>query len=444
MTDKNTMLKEFAPLLTVVVVFAAANLVIKLKSEPDAPAEEEALETAFSQTRLSRKPASVTPSPAKITRPYEASIWASEKSSPGSPPPDEESDAPSAGAQAPSKNVESGPVAPRQGPYAADRPQAPSKTKSADATGNTSKAQTFRGGPGAFPAGVTAPKTPSTDSGSQYYCEVSAPPGEYRTPLTLTLSCSAPSKIRYCVSKGRCCDPENGATYRGPFRFAPGAGSYCVSVVGEHKSTGENFELSKTYSFNPDLPDLGIPTQKLFFQTTELNASFQIESQDFGTPDRGIEVVNLGAHDPGTSGLNWSCAEVAENYTTLTAPIPLVALPLYDTSTTSPTSALNLLLSSANLFYGQNHLAVMFKNIGGGAEFGSCATERITLEDFLYFQELPAHSATVAADGSELVGGFTAVGFFADPSGPASPDSWDPVFSAQYPEIEVTTTEIYY
>ncbi len=440
------MVKYLLPLMTVVVVFAAANLVIKLKDDSGSTEEEIAESPQPSNERLNRKPSGNTLPESQPKTPYSASVWSSEKSNFDSRPPDDDSDAsPPATREVSStdQNVMSNSSPMDQSPNIPDQPQAPSKSNKSNTPGPSNKPQTFRGG-GFANLPVTPTPSGTTTPESQFFCEVSAPPGEYRTPLTLTLQCSAASKIRYCVSKDRCCDPADGAVYKGPFRFAPGAGSYCVSIIGEQDSTGKNFELSQTYTFNPELPDLSIPAQKKFFQTTELNASLQIESQDFGTPDRGLEVINLGAQDPGASGLNWSCGDIAEKYSTLTTPVPLVALPLYDTTTTAPTSALNLLLSTANVFYGTNYLAVIFKNLSFAGASGACATERITLEDFLYFQELPSHAAALASDGSELVGGFTPVGFYTDPSGPAAPEAWNPIFSGQYPELENTVTEIYY
>jgi hypothetical protein len=435
------MVRTFLIFVTVVIVFAAMKLVIKPRGDTESSEEKTTESPPPSKNRLNRKPSGNALNEPKPKAPYIASIWASKKSPGEPPPPDETStDTPTKKDTSAVQNVWSNSYPMDQRPSIPVQPAATSKTKT---PGPSNKAQTFRGTGGFLNLPVT-PKNSGTTPESEYYCEVSAPPGEYRTPLTLSLRCSAASKIRYCVSKDRCCNPEDGAVYKGPFRFAPGAGSYCVSIVGEQESTGKNFELTQTYSFNPDLPDLAIPEQKKFFQTTELSSSLQIESQEFGSPDRGLEVLNLGGQDPGALGLNWSCEDIVENYRTLTAPVPLVALPLYDTSTTAPTSALNLLLTTSNLFYGTNFLAVMFKNLSFGGSFGSCATERITLEDFLYFQELPTHPAALASDGSELVGGFTSVGYFADPSGSGTSDVWDPSLSALYPEIEPTMTEVFF
>ncbi len=58
------------------------------------------------------------------------------------------------------------------------------------------------------------------------------------------------------------------------------------------------------------------------------------------------------------------------------------------------------------LSYGPNFIASYVKNAEYNTPYSTCSTNKVVLEDFSYFQELPSHQS------SDFAGGFTHIGFF--------------------------------
>lgn len=252
------------------------------------------------------------------------------------------------------------------------------------------------------------------DSSETINCSANVGSGSYSYAFDVSLSCSTASTIKYCLSENTCCDPESsGIIYTGPVHVNPGAGSYCFSFVGISKTSGTvSGTVEKSYTFNPNLPDLQVAHTKRFFQTTELEGLMSLTSADFGTPGFYAGVINLKDHDPGTGDLNWNCNQIFQDHNTLSAPVTSMAMPDTDVSIYAPSSQLEVSLRTTNLVYGNNHLSTYVQNATFTEPVIACSTTNIILEDFPFFDPLPYHGVTGTNEVREFSGGFTHLGFF--------------------------------
>lgn len=256
----------------------------------------------------------------------------------------------------------------------------------------------------------------TSEAGESITCDASVGSGSYAYAFDVTLSCSSSSHIKYCLSENTCCDPEtSGLSYSGPVTINPGAGTFCLSFVGVSSSSGRlSAVVEKSYTLNPDLPDLQIAVTKKYYQTTELEGLMSFTSADFGTRGFYAGVINLKNHDPGSSGLNWSCEEILSDHGTLSSPVTSMAMPDTDVSGYSPSSQVDLFLSPTTLVYGNNRLTTYVQNATFTEPVVSCSTNNIFLEDFPFFETLPYHGVTGTDDVREFSGGFTHLGYFED------------------------------
>lgn len=242
--------------------------------------------------------------------------------------------------------------------------------------------------------------------------------GAFSNPIAVTLSCSALSAIKYCVSAGgTCCDPDtSGQTYNGKVVIGAEDGTYCLSYKGISSSGHHSTVTHNTYTISSELPDLVVSQEKRFFQTTDMPDKIRIASTDYAKPGYGIGVINLKSHDPGVSGLSMSCEEIVNQHTSLTSPVSQIILNFFDTSGTLVTSQLNVPLMVGHLSYGENYVTTYLANGNFAAPLYSCSTSKITLEDFAFFDGSVIHGETGSNSIREFSGGFSPLGFFEDDS----------------------------
>jgi hypothetical protein len=255
-------------------------------------------------------------------------------------------------------------------------------------------------------------------------CTPSVLTGTFGNPFGVTVSCTQPSTIKYCLSKGACCDPStSGTTYSSAIVIGKTNGNYCLSVVGESNSGTDSEVTQHNYTVNFTLPNLTVGMNKIFYQTTELEGTSFMASTDFGKPNYLIGQMNFKKNDPGPGNLNLDCQEVVENDHLALSPMPSTMLTLYDVSAISNASQVVIPFREDRIDYGINYLVSFVKNNSYVAPLYSCATNTITLEDFDYFE---ADDAQTAA-GFE--GQFASYGFFEEDAqvfrGPAGQSSED-------------------
>lgn len=241
-------------------------------------------------------------------------------------------------------------------------------------------------------------------------CSVNTTGGSFQKPITIELTCSTASTIKYCISENTCCDPDQGTVYIAPFVVGQAEKLFCLSFSGtsiEDEITSDTKEAF--YSFNPELPHLEVIQEKTNLQTTQLNGLMILTSNDFGSDHHSMGVINLKSHDPSPQNLNMSCQEIIENHASLGTPSPSFALPELSVVTYSPQSQMNLFLTGSNLVYGENYLTAYLKSMLYFVPQYSCSTSKLILEDFNYFQTLPMEQA-ISNDNQELFGGFSSIG----------------------------------
>lgn len=259
-------------------------------------------------------------------------------------------------------------------------------------------------------------------------CSASVGNGSYSYAFDVSLTCSNSAGLRYCISENTCCDPETGATYSGPISINAGAGTYCLSFIGEADSDGSLSGVeNRMYTLNPALPDLQVAHTKKYFQTTELEGVMNLSSIDFGNSLLSAGVINLNYNDPGPTGLNWTCMDIINEHSTLSSPATNYVMADTNATSFTPTSQVNVYLRTTNLSYGDNFLTSYLKNGSFVDPIVACSTTKIVLEDFPYFESLPYHGVAGTNDVREFSGGFTHLGFFEPEAtvyrGPAGSDS---------------------
>lgn len=237
--------------------------------------------------------------------------------------------------------------------------------------------------------------------------------GAYPNPITVGLNCSSPSEIKYCLSEGACCDPRtSGTVYTSNLIIGELSGDYCLSFYGESSSLGKASDVTQlNYGINNTLPDIQVNHEQTFFQTTQLSGRSEIRSNDAGKQNYVMGQISLKSNDPGPSGLNMSCAEIVTNY---------IELPQSPVATMSPFDMLGLTVTQQavtsldveDLIYGDNFITSYVIDRNYATPLYSCATTKINLWDFEYFQAGVAHASPVTGNYREFAGEFTVYGFF--------------------------------
>lgn len=263
--------------------------------------------------------------------------------------------------------------------------------------------------PGAI-APPPAEPTTGTVSRTRLECASNIGAGTYNSPVSLTLSCSASATISYCIAEGTCCSPSTGETYSAPFSVGASASTYCVSFSGADAFGNTSDVLQQYYTFSATASDIQVAHRKLSYQTTQLEGSLSLGSNDFGDPSIEGGVLNFKGTDPVVAGFT-TCAEQVEDSAPLT---PLTIMPQTSLSHLSSSMQLDVFFSDLKLVYGDNYITSYLQNSSFGPVY-SCNTTKIRLEDFPYFETNPAATVTTGSV-HEFFGGFTPVSFFEAPA----------------------------
>jgi hypothetical protein len=186
-----------------------------------------------------------------------------------------------------------------------------------------------------------------------------------------------------------------------------------LSIQGENNEGPVVSDIVQlNLQFNPDVPHLVVDHARRYWQTGQLSAAMSFVSNNFGSPNLEAGILNLMTHDPSPTGLNMTCQQIVQNYTTLTSPAPLVVLPGMGVDSLSPSVQLDAWLTSTQLNYGDNYITSYLKNSNYGSESFACSTTKLVVKDFEFFTaEAPAMVDAASLDGS-LIGGFSTYGHF--------------------------------
>lgn len=243
-------------------------------------------------------------------------------------------------------------------------------------------------------------------------CQADIGGGSFSLPISVSITCSEASTIRYCLAENMCCDPSSGPIYSGPINIGQEAKSYCLSFVGDSISTSvESPVVDVSYTFNPNLPDLQVSHPKIVYQATQLAGLMKFTSSTFGQSRYSAGVVNLRSHDPGVSALNMTCDEIAEHHSAFISPSPVELLPLVNLGSYSPTQELQVYPGQPELTYGDNFVSTYIKDSAFQNQY-ACSTTKVTLADFTYFEGMPFNSVVAAGSTRVFAGSFTSIGFF--------------------------------
>jgi hypothetical protein len=253
----------------------------------------------------------------------------------------------------------------------------------------------------------------SSNSGDSFTCSAAIGSGAYGHPIAVNLSCSSTATIRYCLNQGSCCDPETaGIPYSGPIIIGAEDGSYCLSFEGENSSNIISSLIQHNYTISSELPDLEVSLEKIFYQTTQLEGSHFIHSDDFGKNGYELGGINLKSHNPGPAGENMECKDIVQNYGTLPSPTPLLVFNPLNLLPFSSSQQLTIPLPLEKLDYGDNYLTNYIINNNFASPLYSCSTNLITLKDFDLFSAEAAHGDVGTNSVREFTGSFIPLGPF--------------------------------
>jgi hypothetical protein len=257
--------------------------------------------------------------------------------------------------------------------------------------------------------GSTAPAATVTNT-----CAPSILGGSFGNPIGVTISCDLPSTVKYCLSdNGTCCDPEtSGTNYSTSVVIGPKSANYCLSFVGENATTGATTVSEYNYQINSTFPNLTVTYDKTYYQSTELNAVTLAHSTNFGSSNFSMHQLNLKSNNPGPAGLDYDCDEIMTNYSSLSAPSVVEVLLDFDIAGLSAASQVEIPLALGQMDYGDNYITTFVVNNNFVAPVRSCATTRVILEDFEYFQADVSHGESGTNSVREFEGGFLTYGFF--------------------------------
>ncbi|MCM2349021.1 MAG: hypothetical protein NDI69_03305 [Bacteriovoracaceae bacterium] len=236
-------------------------------------------------------------------------------------------------------------------------------------------------------------------------CSSTIAGGSFKTPISVGLSCSTASTIRYCLSENTCCDPDMGSLYTGPISFGQQDKSFCLSFSGTSNSNNETSATTEaSYYFNPALPHLLMTSNKIQKQTTQLKAKFALSSNDFGSSNHFLGILNLRDNDP----TSMNCTDIIDTYSSTSSWSGLYAMPEMPVTSLSASTDFNVAFNLGTIVYGDNNLVgYMRSNLYSDNNF-ACSMTKLTLNDFYYSQDLSI-DVLPSADQHELMGGFTAM-----------------------------------
>ena len=251
-------------------------------------------------------------------------------------------------------------------------------------------------------------------------CNADITGGVFSSALAVNISCQVSATIKYCLSKGTCCDPiTSGNIYTAPVAIGvgngnggSGSGNYCLSYYGESPNAGDSEIVRGNYQINLNVPDLQVVNSQLYYQTTELADMSYVSSYDFGKPGYSIGQINLRNRNPGPDGDDLSCDEIINQYSSFASPAAFVTQILMDVSgLNSLTDQVEIPLQ---LEYSDNYITNYMVNNNLAVPVYACSNSRIKLEDFEFFTNEPISGETGTVSVREFSAGFTPYGFFED------------------------------
>lgn len=305
--------------------------------------------------------------------------------------------------------------------------------KSTSSSNNSSSSSVAEGGGGTLPTPITLAEDKKEEEKPSIFSpptKVAAPPtapvtntcsasvvgGSFNHPVGIDLSCAYTSTIKYCIgvdAGAACCDLETSAlTYSTKLIVGPTNGNYCVRFSGDSTFAGKSVDYEQSYVINSELPNLLVGHPKIYYQTTQLAKKSYITSTDFGKAGYGIGQINLKSHDPSPVGENLTCESIVNNYVGLPLPAANTILALLDVGLDSPATQIEIPWRIDQLAYGPNFITSYIENSNYVAPMYSCATTKVTLTDFEYFQSETTFTKVVADDLSELTAELSPYGYF--------------------------------
>ncbi|EQC52410.1 chitobiase/beta-hexosaminidase C-terminal domain-containing protein [Bacteriovorax sp. DB6_IX] len=254
----------------------------------------------------------------------------------------------------------------------------------------------------------------SNNGNNSFTCTYSRAQGTYSSATTVSISCSEPAQIYYCVHVGiGTCDPiSSPSLYSGPLSIGPADNTYKVSFYGSNNSSSTSV-VDLTYVIDSSTPSLTVNFPKLQLQTTELPLSNNTQSLSFGKPQHFYHQFNFKSHNPTSSGLNWSCEDIVSNYVSLSSPPVAIIQDDFDISVLSVSDQINQSVDLARLEVGDNYIVTVIEDRSLNAF--TCQTQNIEIVDFP-IQSFSASGPTpVSGSVREFSGQFQSYSHFQSP-----------------------------
>ncbi|OUR99976.1 hypothetical protein A9Q84_02790 [Halobacteriovorax marinus] len=243
--------------------------------------------------------------------------------------------------------------------------------------------------------------------------------GNFSVNPTVALSSDIGGAIYYCLSSGACCDPDpgtTGTTYSTAIPVGAIDGNFCLSYYGESSLGVDGDKDNQNYLVSSTFPNMNSTVDVQYIQTTEV-ATVNMASTEYLNANYDYGLYDLDTYNP--NALN--CLQVETNYPHATNGVDFDgnATPdFYDLGVTA--GPLTTALTSSIMTYGNigNFFVSILGNRNPATHLYSCATHKVVLKDFDYFNSSTSSTAKapVAAGVAEFSGSFGSYGIFRGPA----------------------------
>lgn len=244
-------------------------------------------------------------------------------------------------------------------------------------------------------------------------CAASMNEGSYPRPIDIRISCSEESIIRYCINvSNEQCDPfVSSIVYTGPIHLSASNSIYSISYFAQALNSSFTTQISSlVYTIDQSVPALAVNYVLTNAQTSQLPLLVQIQSSTFGSADYYYHQINLKTHDPSSSGLDWSCPEIATNYGTLHTPTAVATALNYPLQPLLVSDQIDQKIDGPELSTGDNYITTIIEDRVNGEFF--CQTQKVTINDFPLHSFTGAGTTPLTSGVRRTLGNFVPYGHF--------------------------------
>lgn len=244
-------------------------------------------------------------------------------------------------------------------------------------------------------------------------CNVDKDEGNFGAGISVNIiPTEVSAQITYCVGVGASsfCDVYgSGTDYTSTLNFSSD-GIYNLTFYCRSSDGYTTEEQTLTYTIDSSLPALIVDFPRIQTQTTEEPITNATQSTDFGKANHFYQQLNLKSHDPTSSGLDWSCEEIKNQYASLVTPSAVVIQGEIPTEGLSALDQIDQTIDVSNLEAGENFIVTLFED--KTRNLISCQVQKVIREDTFNAAFTGTGSTPVSSGVRSIAGGFVGYGHF--------------------------------